>query len=385
MKYLDRYGVIAGECAGTAVTLFIVIGSQRLRHFDWALLPYALGSVFAAAAVAYRYTVWLQRPPTWRYWQQGWRLFWQGGLLHNSVLLSRLLFDNFATQRFIGQRSHLRWVMHLCLSWGGMLAFAITFPLVFGWMHFETPATDLHIYQLFVLGVKVQEFSVDSLLAFLSFNILNFSAVLVLVGIALALHRRLTEPGALALQQFGNDIIPLLLLFTVAATGLGLTVSARWLHGHGFAFIALTHTVAVVAMLLYLPFGKFFHIFQRPAQLGVAFYKQAAQAGPQAHCGHCSAPFASQMQVSDLQQVLDELGMNYRFDGPVGHYQYICPPCRRKLLALNQGRTLQGVRYQGPGVGKERYKWQPRRNADPRPPTPDPFAEGEQHGYTSAA
>lgn len=338
---LDRRGMLAGAGAGTLVGLFIVIGSQGLRHFDPALLPYALASVFAAAAVAYRYTVWLQRPPTWRYWQQGWRLFWQGGLIRNSIYLSRLLFDNFATQRFIGQRSHLRWVMHLCLSWGGMLAFAITFPLVFGWIHFETPATDLHAYQVFVLGVQVQEFSVPSLTAFLSFNALNFSAILVLVGVALSLHRRLTEPGAMALQQFGNDVLPLLLLFIVATTGLGLTVSARWLHGHGFAFIALTHTAAVIAMLLYLPFGKFFHIFQRPAQLGVAFYKQAAQTGPQAICGRCGEPFASQMQVEDLKQVLTELEMDYCLDNPLGHYQHICPSCRRKLLALNQGRTLQ--------------------------------------------
>ncbi|MBI3301130.1 MAG: hypothetical protein HYZ72_03495, partial [Deltaproteobacteria bacterium] len=135
--------------------------------------------------------------------------------------------------------------------------------------------------------------------------------------------------------------LPLLLLFAVAVTGLGLTVSARWLHGHGFAFIALSHAAAVIAMLLYLPFGKFFHIFQRPAQLGVAFYKQAAQAGPQARCGRCGEPFASQMQVADLKQVLDGLGMDYRLDGPVAHYQDICPPCRRRLLALNQARTLQ--------------------------------------------
>ena len=337
---LDRRGLLVGGGVGIAVSLMIVAGSRNLRHFDLALLPYALASIFSAAAIAYRYTVWLQRPPTWRYWQQGWRLFWRNGLLRNTVQLAGLLFDNFATQRFIGQRSHLRWVMHLCLSWGGMLAFAITFPLVFGWIHFETPVADLHTYQVFVLGVKVQEFSVDSLIAFFSFNALNFSAVLVLVGIALSLHRRLTEPGALALQQFGNDVLPLLLLFVVATTGLGLTVSARWLYGHGFAFIALTHAASVIAMLLYLPFGKFFHIFQRPAQLGVAFYKQAARTGPQASCGRCGEPFASQMQVEDLKQVLAELEFDYRLDGPVTHYQDICPPCRRRLLALSQARTL---------------------------------------------
>jgi hypothetical protein len=48
------------------------------------------------------------------------------------------------------------------------------------------------------------------------------------------------------------------------------------------------------------------------------------------------------LQVNDLKTVLDELGFNYRFATPAGelHYQDICPACRRRLLALNQGRVL---------------------------------------------
>lgn len=343
---LDRWGALVGAGVGGAVSLMIVLGSRNLRYFDVALLPYALAVIFSAAASAYRYAVWLQRPPTWQYWRQSWRLFWQGGPLRNTVRLVGLLGENFAAQRFIGQRSRLRWVMHLCLSWGTLLAFALTFPLVFGWIHFETLAEDLHTYQVYVFGVKVTELVVDSLGAFFAFNLLNFSALLVLIGIALSVYRRLSEPGALTVQQFGNDVLPLLLLCAVATTGLGLTVSARWFAGHGFATIAFAHTVAVIAMLLYLPFGKFFHIFQRPAQLGVAFYKRAAQSGPQAVCHRCHQPFAAQVQIADLKQVLAGLQLDYHLDGPIGHYQDICPPCRRKLLALNQGRTMYGPQRQ---------------------------------------
>lgn len=339
--HLDPKAGLAGGLTAASVAGLILLGSGNLRHFDWPLLPYALASVFSAAAIAYRYAVWLQRPPTKRYWQQGWRLFWRGGMIRNSLALARLLLDHFVAQRFIARRSRPRWLMHLCLSWGGTLAFAVTFPLVFGWIHFETSAADLHTYQIFVLGVRLQEFSVDSLLAFIVFNALNFAAVLVLAGVALSVQRRLTEPGALALQEFTNDVLPLLLLFAVATTGLGLTVSARWLQGYGFSFIALTHAAMVIALLLYLPFGKLFHIFQRSAQLGVAFYKRAARTGPQASCGRCEEPFASQMQVEDLKQVLAELDFDYRLAGPVVHYQDICPPCRRRLLALNQAGTLQ--------------------------------------------
>ena len=335
----DRAGLIIGISAGSAVGLMIVVGSQGLRHFDLALLPYAMASIFSAGAIAYRYAVWLTRPPTWRYWVQGWRLFWRHPLRH-AVRLVRAFGDDFAAQRFIARRGRSHWLMHAGLSWGSLLAFGVTFPLVFGWIHFETPPADPTVYRMVVLGFGVSQFPVDSFLATLVFNALNASAVMVLIGIALAVRRRLTDPGALALQQFGNDVLPLLLLFAVATTGLGLTVSGRWLRGQSFGFIAVTHMAAVVAMLVYLPFGKFFHIFQRAAQLGVAVYKQEAAHGPAAACASCQAPFASRMQVEDLKRVLDELGMNFRFRGSPSHYQDICPPCRRRLWALTQGRTL---------------------------------------------
>jgi hypothetical protein len=46
------------------------------------------------------------------------------------------------------------------------------------------------------------------------------------------------------------------------------------------------------------------------------------------------------MQVADLKRVEHELGIDYQLDGPVAHYQEICPACRRRLLAFNQGRLL---------------------------------------------
>jgi hypothetical protein len=318
--------------------LMIYLGSQGLKHFDVPLAPYAFGIIFAAFAVTYRYVVWTQRPPTMRYWVQGWRLFLRRPFT-NLIYLTRPLIDAFATQRFIGRRSPVRWAMHFCLSWGVMIAFAITFPLVFGWIHFET-LSEAPVYRLFVLGFPMIDFAVDSIFGFLLFNGLNVSGLLVLAGVVLAVQLRLKEPGRIALQKFGNDVAPLLILFLVAATGLGLTVSARWLGGHGYAFLALTHAATVIGFLLYLPFGKFFHIFQRAAQLGVAFYKRAGSAGLQAFCARCREPFASAMQVEDLKRVEQELGIDYQLDGPVAHYQEICPACRRRLLAVNQGRLL---------------------------------------------
>ena len=51
------------------------------------------------------------------------------------------------------------------------------------------------------------------------------------------------------------------------------------------------------------------------------------------------------MHVEDLIRVQRELG--YRYEAahdPVEHYQWICPPCRRALLALAQGQLWHGQR-----------------------------------------
>ena len=80
---------------------------------------------------------------------------------------------------------------------------------------------------------------------------------------------------------------PLILLFAISITGLALTVSQEWLGGSFYDFIAILHAITVIAALLYLPFGKFFHIFQRPAQLGVKLYQRAGDEGEGAACARC--------------------------------------------------------------------------------------------------
>lgn len=174
---LDRRGVIWGLLA-VAVTLALVfLGSSGLTWFDAALIGYLFGTLFAIFGVVYRYTVWLQRPPTAVLNRRGWQLL---------------------VQDFIFKRSKIRWA-----------------------------------------------------------------------------------------------------------------------------------------------FGKLFHIFQRPANLGVAYYKREGASGPQAHCTQCDAPFSSQMQVDDLKQILPHVGFDYSTaDG--GNYQEICPRCRRRMVALAQSARVGG-------------------------------------------
>jgi hypothetical protein len=45
-------------------------------------------------------------------------------------------------------------------------------------------------------------------------------------------------------------------------------ISTHLMRGPQFVFLPQLHAVMAIFTLLYLPVGMFFHIFQRPAQLG---------------------------------------------------------------------------------------------------------------------
>jgi hypothetical protein len=177
------------------------------------------------------------------------------------------------------------------------------------------------------------------------FNVLNLSAVLVIVGVGLTLHRRLKDAGAVAVQQFGNDLVPLLLLLAVSVTGLMLTFSMHALHGEGYVVISLIHALTVITMLLYLPFGKLFHIFQRPLHLGVTVYKQANAAAPAARCRLCGEEYAGALHIEDLKGVLTDVGLDWRLRGPVAHYMHVCPRCRRRQVGIWHAQAMQTTRH----------------------------------------
>jgi hypothetical protein len=172
-------------------------------------------------------------------------------------------------------------------------------------------------------------------------HLLDYAAVLVIVGIGLSLWRRMRDQGAQAVQSFAMDFLPLILLFAISVTGLALTASSLWFRGEFYGFLAILHAITVIGALLYLPFGKFFHIFQRPAQLGVKLYQQAGDASEGAHCARCGERFASRMHIDDLKRVLPQLGFDYSLEGPVAHWQEFCPACKRRNLASAQLRIKE--------------------------------------------
>jgi hypothetical protein len=273
-------------------------------------------------------------------------------LPRNLWILAKRFFGAFGVNNFIWRRSLARGAAHWLIMWGCVIAALITFPLVFGWIHFQTVGNNFADYQVVVFGFPVTSFRVDSLVGGLIMHGLVWSAFLVIAGVMIAMRRRMRDRDAAALQQFGEDLLPLILLFAVSVTGLMLVVSYEWMRGYAYEFLAILHAAAVILTLVWLPFGKFFHIFQRPAQLGVSFYKDAGRRGEQAACVRCGEPFASRMHVEDLIEVERRLG--YRYDlpnGPADHFQRVCPRCRRLLPALAQGRLWRDAG--GTNIGEQ--------------------------------
>jgi NNP family nitrate/nitrite transporter-like MFS transporter len=314
----------------------IVVGSRNLENFDPALVIYTFAIIFATWGVVYHYNVWLDKPPTQMYWRRGWELFRSQGIFRTTVTLAGLTGRNIVAQTFIAKRSRLRWWMHQCLFWGCILAAAITFPLVFGWIAFRSSPTDQLIYETYLFGFPAGSFPLHTVIASLLFHGLDIAAVLVIAGVVLSLWRRLRDKGAQTLQSFAMDFFPVILLFAISVTGIALTVSQEWLRGTAYSFLAIIHAITVIAALLFLPFGKFFHIFQRPAQLGVKLYQKTGAEGPGAICPKCRQRFAAAMHVRDLKTVLPQVGFDYRIPGTAFAWQDLCPPCKRKILSLSQ-------------------------------------------------
>jgi NNP family nitrate/nitrite transporter-like MFS transporter len=335
-----RAGAWASMVTGLLVAA-IVVGSRNLQNFDPALVIYTFAIVFATWGIVYHYTVWLNKPPTRRFFERSLELVRAEGVVRSFGIIGKTFATHIVGQTFIGERSRLRWWMHQFLFWGCVTAVAITFPLVFGWIHFGSRPDDQMTYVAYLFGFPVSEFPIRTVVSWLLFHGLDISAVLVLAGIALALQRRMRDRGALALQDFASDFLPLLMLFAISVTGLALTASTLWLRGAFYGFLAILHAITVIGALLYLPFGKFFHIFQRPAQIGVKLYQDAGDRGEGAFCARCGSRFASRMQMDDLSRVLPQLGFDYRIEGPAGTWQALCPACKRTSIASAQMRIKE--------------------------------------------
>jgi MFS transporter, NNP family, nitrate/nitrite transporter len=74
----------------------------------------------------------------------------------------------------------------------------------------------------------------------------------------------------------------------------------------------------------------------------VKLYHEKGDAGAPALCARCGQRYASLQHIEDLRHnVLPKLGFDYSVAGPAGHWQGLCPSCKRKSLAGAQVRLRQ--------------------------------------------
>ena len=331
--------IAAGVIAAALLILAIWLGSRGFQWFDAALIGYAVASVFALAAVTYKYTFWLMRPQTGLYFARGWQLFLNfRNFTRYAALVPVAIFNGLLAQTFIRKRGIYRWIMHLCIFWGVIGSVAITFPLTFGWLRFTQ--TTGGQYRMWALGFPIITFDPGSILGIAIYHALVITSVPLLIGLILAFHRRFHDISMITIQRFGFDMIPLALLFAIVFTGLALTADSTFFGGAFYWFISLVHEDLVVLWLISLPFGKFFHILERPATVGIELYWRTGKDGPQHTCPRCGQPFAPARFVGDLKQTLASIGQDYSVISPEGStapadgetwWQDFCPDCKRVM------------------------------------------------------
>lgn len=321
----DPVAFVAGTGTAAVVSLAIYFGSRNLGNFDAALIGYATATIFLAFGVAYRYAVWVRSPPARRYLIRGWQAFLSlRNFLRLPALIPRSLVSYLSFQTFLARRGPGRWLAHQLVFWGVVLATLVTFPLTFGWIHFEAVSTEPVAYRMFVWGLGTFTFDPLSILGWLTFHVLDIAAVLVIAGCGYFLWRRFRDREVVSVQRFAYDFVPLIALIAISVTGLLLTLSSVLLEGAGYEFLAIIHMATVVLTLVFIPFGKFFHVIQRPATLGVEAFKRSSlvRDGVRA-CRRCGEPVEAAGFVENLEGTLTELGLSYE------RWVETCPRCKR--------------------------------------------------------
>ena len=342
-----KNAIIVASTVALIATVVAVL-SWNLFEFDRALFIYAQALIMSLALTAYRLTVWLHRPPTLVMFQQAFRMLRNpASVISLTKHLGSRIFNYFALNKFVWRRGLNRWGAHWPIMIGCLMALGIVVPLIFGWVWFETPSDDLHSYKVMLFGQHIRTIPVDGIEAFLAFHGLVWASFPVIIGCSVALYRRLTDRGDQATQTWGHDLAPLVCLLAIAVSGLLMTVSYSFLGGALHTPVTWFHCFVVCGTLIWLPYSKLFHIPQRSLKLAHMIYEHEAanNVAGKAHCTRCGGAFADTRQIEDLIDIERQLGYRYELDQDeeTGHYQSICPRCRRATLVIAQGKRWQQV------------------------------------------
>ncbi|MGX1429752.1 magnesium-transporting ATPase (P-type) [Cytobacillus horneckiae] len=304
--------------SGLAILTFI--GTRMFTHVDLNLYGYMVGTIIFLGGFFYRFISWGERPPTKLLIKKGMKLLFRKSTPKTTV-------NHLAVYEFIWNRGIYRWTQHILIGWGCILACLVTFPLVFGWMYFTMD--DTGYYNIILMGMEIMTVPADGIIANLSYNALNITALMVIAGVSMALYRRIKNMQARAEQTILYDFLPLYMLLLISITGLALTFMNVFLHGVGQPIMSLIHQWSVIITLIYLPFGKLAHIPFRPLSIFARNYREHYAEQSMKKCNVCGNEFVSDEQSKDVVAVL---GINQiEFQTKEGHHlAELCLPCRRK-------------------------------------------------------
>nr|WP_226035911.1 hypothetical protein [Aquibacillus saliphilus] len=306
--------------AVSGLVILSIIGTRMFTHVDLNLYGYMVGTIVFLGGFFYRFIAWGERPPTKIFIKKGFKLLFRKTTPKTAV-------NHLAVYKFIWNRGIYRWTQHILIGWGVILSCLVTFPLVFGWMYFTME--DSGMYTIVGMGMDLMTVPADGFIAFMSYNALNFSAIMVIMGVCMALYRRLKNMQARAEQNFMYDFLPLYLLIFISVTGLLLTFINVFLHGAGHYVMSLIHQYSVIVTLIYLPFGKLAHIPFRPLSVFARNYREHYGEKSMKQCKVCGDDFVSIEQSNDVIEVLGTNDIEFNMkDG--FNLAELCLPCRRK-------------------------------------------------------
>jgi nitrate reductase gamma subunit len=338
MNQLERSFYSKTSMYAFFVTLFLffsmVISTDFFTDIDMALLGYALSSFIFAIGLTVRLASWLMRPATHQVIKRSIQnLRTKERTKRNTLAILKTAFENIILQKFIFKRGMYRGIQHFMIAWGCIGSFAITFGLTFGWMRFDL--IDPETYQIIVFNLPTMKMAAHGIVAELIYNGLNITAMMVMIGVCMALARRLTNKDVRVTQRAEFDLLPLYILLAVTLTGLLLTVSYVLLEGWMHHYLALVHQVTVVLMLIYFPYGKLFHLPIRPLATAVPMNYQEVLKVDTRTCKSCSTSYSSDDQITDVKQIL--MAQNFNLQLADGSYLAdYCPACRRRMRVMKQ-------------------------------------------------
>ncbi|QWC23836.1 MFS transporter [Bacillus haikouensis] len=320
------------------IILFLIftswIGTEQFLHFDMALMGYFISSLIFAIGLTIRMSSWLIRPATHQVIKRSFtNLKTSSRKKRNLISIGKTAFENIFLQKFIFKRGIYRGVQHFLIAWGCIGSFAITFGLTFGWMHFEL--VDPETYTIVVMGVETISMAAHGLFAEMVYNGLNITATMVLIGVTMALARRIASQDVKVTQRAEFDLFPLYLLLAVTGTGLLLTVSYALLDGWMHHYMTLIHQVTVVVLLVYFPFGKLFHLPIRPLTTAVPLNYQEQIKVDTRPCLRCGTTYSNDDQITDVKDILAVQNFDLQLEDGSYLSDY-CLPCRRRIRVMKQ-------------------------------------------------